>query len=772
MPNSPSATAASLRRLKKILRLQGFRGRRSLAGSPTLRRKEIQLAVIFTSLIIVPCGLLGYFSWRAFENEKLLSQERLRESYVQFARLAAREIDHELEDVERQWTTAVKNILQKGQPNMSAGEAERYFEDEPLIAACFLLTAPGQSVIPPGMSMEEDNATPNAWEPQSYLREFEVYKQLQEQGEELEYHAYELEGAVARYREILLRVSSRQLRAMAVSHIGRVLQKKGEWTAALDSFHNLLAGYAEERDLHKMYLRFLAQYQIAVCLDNLERDQEALATLARLNLDLFERSDAINTLQYSYFFGMIQDLASRLLASPHLSSQVDYKVQFQALAEQNKKRIGQKYFLQLLDQQLNESIIKRKRHKLKFRYLAGEADGEPFLLAYQSLPDPSGIFTAGVLGLQIDLARLRQKLIPAILRNLKFNRQVNLGLLNEKGEYVLGPAAPEHALVAAQRLERPFDFWQVAIYLEGATGFSQRQGFSEALSFWLISLLLLSILFGACLFILRAQREARLSGIKSSFVSNVSHELRTPLASIKMLAELMEMQLNGESTIPLERSKARHYLGIIQRECNRLGRLLENVLDFSKIERGFKQFNFEYEDPGVVLQRAVETFRPHAESQGFALEVEIAEDLPAVRIDADSIAQVLLNLLSNALKYSDEVKKISVRACREDVSHIMVEVIDRGIGIEAAEIPKIFEAFYRIDPRLSSRKQGGVGLGLTLVRHIVQAHGGEVRLSSAIGKGSTFGFTLPIPSLDLNRPSHREVVNVPASAAAEVFEGA
>ena len=392
------------------------------------------------------------------------------------------------------------------------------------------------------------------------------------------------------------------------------------------------------------------------------------------------------------------------------------------------------------------------------------------MLAYHSLPDPSGIFTAGLLGLQIDLTRLRQELFPAILRNLKSSEQVNLVILNEKGEYVIGPKEPDRALLAVQKLERPFDFWQVAIYLDDTPGLARRQDFLSGLKLWLVSLLLLSIVLGAYFFIRRARREAYLSRIKSSFVSNVSHELRTPLASIKMLAELMDMQLNGESTIRLEKPNARHYLSIIQRECNRLGRLLENVLDLSKIERGLKQYTFEYENPGKVLYLAIETFRPHAESQGFALEVEIAQDLPAVRIDADAILQVMLNLLSNAMKYSHDLKHIRVRADYEGGSSIAVEVIDQGIGMEAAEFPKIFDPFYRVDPLLGSPKQGGVGLGLTLVRHIVQAHGGQVYVRSATGKGSTFGFTLPAPFVDLSLPVHQEEAgNMHLLTAAEVL---
>jgi two-component system phosphate regulon sensor histidine kinase PhoR len=161
------------------------------------------------------------------------------------------------------------------------------------------------------------------------------------------------------------------------------------------------------------------------------------------------------------------------------------------------------------------------------------------------------------------------------------------------------------------------------------------------------------------------------------------------------------------------------------------------------VERGGNQYQFEYEDPSAILAAAVESFRPHAEARGFVVEVEIAEDLPELRMDADAILQVMLNLLSNAIKYSDKVKEIHIRAYRAGAA-VKIEVVDRGIGIDATEIEKIFDDFYRVDQRLSSRQQGGMGLGLTLARHIIRAHGGDIRVDSEPGKGSTFSFTLPI----------------------------
>jgi signal transduction histidine kinase len=758
---------SKLAREEHFGRLRSFR--RFLAGMLAARRKDMRSAAIFLGLIILPSGLLAYFSWRAIENEKLLSRQRLQESYSQFARLAGREIDDALEKVEKHWISAVKEISERDARSLVTNDFEALTRKEPLIAACFLLTAPGKVAHPPGLSLLQESFLPKSWEKESYVREHEIFNKLVTAGEEREYRLYDLNGAIKTYREILTSVSNPQLRGMAESYIGRALQKKGDWTAALSTFQSLLAGYAEVRDLNNMYLRFLAQYQIAVCLESLGRDQEAIAALLRFNQDLMERSDAISTEQYYYFLEHIRALAPLLLSSPQLSNAASYQARFEALAEQSKRRLSQKYFLQLLDRQLNRMVIERKYYRPQFRYVSGEAESEPYLLAYYPLADASAVYITGLFGFQIDLAQLRQRLFPAILRNLKFSEQVVLAILNGQGDYVIGTARPGHQPIAAQTLAAPFDFWQVAIYLSEAQTASRRWDFRTTLGLWLIFLLLSSILTGAYIFIRRAQREAHLSQMKSTFVSNVSHELRTPLASIRMLAELMEMQMAGGSAGATENFKARvaQYLSTIRRECDRLSRLIENVLDFSQIERGAKQYDFEYEDPAAVLRMAVESFRPHAEAEGFRLEMRIEEPLPELRLDADAIAQVMLNLLSNAVKYSDEVKEIRIRACRNG-SRITVEVTDRGIGIDAKEIPRIFEDFYRVDQRLSSQKQGGMGLGLTLARQIIRAHGGDITVKSEVGKGSTFTFTLPIPAEELPKINEAAAIDDESNFPGEI----
>ncbi len=709
------------------------------------QRSELRSTLIFLALILLPSGLLGYFSWRALENEKLLAQERLLESYRQINVLAAREINAELAEAEKRWVNVMRDFFRQREAGLHAISLDSVLRHEPLIASCFMVEAPGKVRYPLDLSLQAEEGLGATWEKESYVHEHELFDEAVTRGEEREYTQNDFAGALATYREALQAVTNANLRAAAEGYIGRVLIKSGEWAEALATFQRQLEQYPEARDVNGLQLRFLAQYQIASALDNLNREEDAVAALLRLNQDLLERSDAINALQYSYFLDQTQGLAHRLLSASHLPNRAQYETQFRVLADKNKKRISQRYFLQLLDRKLNKLVIERKQYSTKFRYLSDEAENEPYLLAYFPLPDPQSKYVTGLLGLQIDLPRLRARLFPAILKDLKVSEQTSLAILNEKGDYVIGTEKPAQAPVHVQNLKAPFDFWQVAIYMREENSAARHGNFRNTLGLWGIALLLLSILSGAYLFIRRARRAAQLSQMKSTFVSNVSHELRTPLAAIKMMAEMLEMQTlarsnNGAAT----QSRAEQYFGIIRRECDRLGRLIENVLSFAKIERGVAQYRFEFEDPSALLHMALDSIRPHAEAQGFTLTSEMEEDLPELRLDADAFMQVMLNLLGNAVKYSGTQKAIHVRAKREG-ARVNIAVSDRGLGIPQAALKKIFQEFYRVDQRLSTEQQGGMGLGLTLSQNIVEAHGGEITVASEVGRGSTFTVSLPIP---------------------------
>ncbi|HXH28509.1 MAG TPA: ATP-binding protein [Candidatus Polarisedimenticolia bacterium] len=253
-----------------------------------------------------------------------------------------------------------------------------------------------------------------------------------------------------------------------------------------------------------------------------------------------------------------------------------------------------------------------------------------------------------------------------------------------------------------------------------------------------LSALIAVVLLGGLVLSMRAaSREVRLSRMKSDFVSNVSHELRTPLASVRVFAELLRL---GRVQSP---DKVREYGEYIEAESRRLSRLIENILDFSRIESGRKTYTFALNDVREVVAATVRTFEVHLRSQGFHILFEAPEVLPEAEIDADAIGQALHNLLDNAVKYSGASREILVRMEQRD-STLVIAVQDHGIGIPRSEQGKIFDRFHRVSTGLVHDVKGS-GLGLSIVHHIARIHHGRILVDSEPGRGSTFSIHLPLP---------------------------
>jgi len=242
---------------------------------------------------------------------------------------------------------------------------------------------------------------------------------------------------------------------------------------------------------------------------------------------------------------------------------------------------------------------------------------------------------------------------------------------------------------------------------------------------------------GAMLALRAANRAVHLSALKSDFVSNVSHELRTPVASIRVFAEFLR---GGRVT---DTDKVREYGEYIETESRRLSRLIENILDFSRIESGNKTYRFAPARVEDVAVSAVRTSEIRLRSAGFTIEfTPPAQELPEILLDEDALGQALHNLIDNAVKYSGESRWVGL-AVRRDNGDAVVEVADRGIGIPRAEQVRIFDRFHRVGTSLVHDVKGS-GLGLSIVRHVVEAHGGHVTVSSEPGKGTVFAIRLPL----------------------------
>ena len=243
------------------------------------------------------------------------------------------------------------------------------------------------------------------------------------------------------------------------------------------------------------------------------------------------------------------------------------------------------------------------------------------------------------------------------------------------------------------------------------------------------------VIFAATVFGVRyTVRQLELAQLKSGFVSNVTHEFKTPIALIRLAVETLEMKRVASA------EESQKFLATIARETTRLSQLVDNILDFARLEAGQTVFRFEPVDLARVVRETVEQFRPRLDHQGFKVEVELSDDLPMVRGDARALSHCVLNLLDNAMKYSRARREVRVSAGARG-GRVTVLVADRGIGIAPRDQKRVFEKFVRLGTGLVHDVKGA-GLGLSLVEQIMRAHGGKVELVSTPGEGSTFTLVL------------------------------
>lgn len=244
----------------------------------------------------------------------------------------------------------------------------------------------------------------------------------------------------------------------------------------------------------------------------------------------------------------------------------------------------------------------------------------------------------------------------------------------------------------------------------------------------------LGALLGSGLIVRDVTREREADALKSQLLATVSHELRTPLASIKGFATTLLRQ-----DVTWTEAEQRDFLRIIEDETDRLGEIIDNLLDMSQIEVGALRIAREPMQLRGLIRELVDAMRMRTEAHFFV--VDLPNDLPRVLADPRRVRQVIRNLLDNAIKYS-KAGQISV-ACQVDKNFLTVSVSDQGEGISPQYLSKIFNRFFQVDGT-STRRKGGSGLGLSISRGIIEAHGGKMWVESVLGQGSVFKFTLPL----------------------------
>jgi len=308
-----------------------------------------------------------------------------------------------------------------------------------------------------------------------------------------------------------------------------------------------------------------------------------------------------------------------------------------------------------------------------------------------------------------------------------FNREKNFQFNSAKGSPV--------KTIQQERSLWIFPEYKVGITIKGKT-IEEVVRDRAVTNIVMISLLALILIIGVWIVYRNVKREVELAQIKSDFVSSVSHELRTPLALISMFSETLEMNRVKSD------EKRQEYYSIISQEANRLGRIVNTILNFSKMEAGKRKFQFEEKDLNEIVEQMFSNYKFHLKNKNFQFDFFPGENIPKVKTDQEAVSEAIINLIDNAVKYSDDKKEIIIKT-GTDYNFAYIEVADKGIGISSEDQKKIFDKFFRVSTGLVHNAKG-TGLGLTLVKHIMDAHNGKIRLKSKLGEGSTFILLFPI----------------------------
>jgi two-component system phosphate regulon sensor histidine kinase PhoR len=253
----------------------------------------------------------------------------------------------------------------------------------------------------------------------------------------------------------------------------------------------------------------------------------------------------------------------------------------------------------------------------------------------------------------------------------------------------------------------------------------------------LIGLMDLILLSGAWLIFRNIRKQVELSQLKSDFVSNVSHEIRTPLALISMYIETLEMGRIKSA------EKVHEYYAVILNETRRLSAMVNRILNFSQIENNKRSYTLTENNLNDIAENSTAGLRNTIENKGFLYHFQPDTSLPVIMADRDAIADALVNLIDNAMKYSADHKEITVRTGKNE-KHVFIEVEDRGIGISEKNQKYIFDKFFRVTEKNLANRVKGSGLGLAIVKHIMESHGGSIYVKSSPGSGSLFRLLFPV----------------------------
>lgn len=657
-----------------------------------------RLSVVFILVVVLSGSILTWFSINNISNQKVLTEKRIQEEQRELSARFSDTLQKQIENITAGFSNEIAPIdLLKDSLVKEAAESD-------FVIQSFILANNGDFLYPNFRGIEVAQSAPKL---------SSRFKTAFIKGEKAEFAESNLNAAKANYIQCLTISTGAFDSVKALNALGRVSTKLQEFENAIQHYNTIVSTYFNVSDENGIPYIYYAVPQLLkiTTTDNFEKQLPVFESV----FEKMEKGEIpLNFNTKDWLNQSIKTLQELAVNNP---GKLEHIKTFE------KYILQQLHFVQDYKNELTDLIQKGSRDQFlnaanDFKVVNSfSGNSQKLLLINTNYANPAGFL--------IDGEKLFKTIVKTDLQSdFEFDYKI---------EFATGyrSNSTKNNLVFSSQLNPYFPEQQLQIKLSDENlinGLIQRRSWIYGIS---TILLLVAMVLGVVLIVRDISREKHLARLQSDFISNVTHELKTPLTSISMFAESMLLKRVKKN------SDKEEYLSIILKESERLKRMINNILEFSKLEKGKSEYHFVRANLALLVKTAIQEFDYWFEKEGFQVVTELDNKIEA-NIDPEKMKQVFENLLNNAIKYSQKNKKIITRLYL-NANYIHIEIEDRGIGISEKEQSHIFEKFYRINHNESI---SGTGLGLTVVKEIVEAHGGQIIVTSEPGKGSKFSIIL------------------------------
>ena len=696
-------------------------------------KQQKKLLVIFFITIFLPSVSLSIFGIVALRNEKFRLVKQIENEQLQIANSIKGKIETKLVEIGERLKNLANypSFRQKDYPVIKELLTE-LSEKDTLTGIIFLLYKNEEPLFPLFQAGFEKNANIPVPAYDSFLQ------QQIKNAEDAEYIRNDYLRAVSIYNDAFLQSKNKTIKARLLNHIARNLVKVGKFSEAADDYSKIINDYPDEKTESGLPLELHAKLQKSECHSMLGDKESAVKDDLTVFEDILVDKWSLNESQFKTYASIVIERLTGLL-SDNSGKTTGYISRFELLEKQFQYKTVQWRTISNIKSyiipELLGSLQTNSPSPSPFEF-SKRIGNEDYLISAVMIPGQNQQGNAGMLGIKLNSHYLQNNILNDAIQEIQPLQNTVLCITTLSGDSIKGNRSNiPGAITTTVLFDNNFPPWRLELAYIGPKGLGEINIFKN-FYFWTIITLIIILVFGTALIARIVAREMEILKIKSDFVSSVSHEFKTPLTSMKALTERLE---KGKVTQP---AKMKQYISIISHDIDRLIRLVGNILNFSNIEEGKKVYKKEETDIAIWLKEVINNYTKESIESDINLSVHIKNDMPALPIDKEAMAQVIFNLLDNAVKFSRGDKVIEVMAEKND-NTIIIKIKDKGIGIENDEKDKIFEKFYRGKSAVNNFIKG-TGLGLALVKYTIEAHNGHIDMESEPGWSTVFTITLPI----------------------------